>query len=86
MDKNESQTKRRRGGQPGNQNARKHGFYTKDGRRKIEESEAFLEDCRAFLDGIATGDFSKARKLIAERYGGEDPGDDPFGDLIRRHK
>ncbi len=69
MSKNESDQKRRRGGQPGNQNAKKHGFYTKGGRRRIEEADAFLEDCNALLNGMAVGDFTELREMIASRLG-----------------
>ena len=55
MEKNESRKKRRRGGQPGNQNALKHGFYTEQGRRRIEATDALLKDCRELLEHIAAG-------------------------------
>ena len=75
MSINESGQKRKRGGQPGNQNARKHGFYTKEGRRKIEEVDAFLEDCNAILRGMASGDFSELRGILASRLSKEQPRD-----------
>lgn len=53
MEKNDSQKKRSRGGQPGNTNALKHGFYTEQGRRRIEETDALLKDCRELLEHIA---------------------------------
>ena len=37
MSKNESKEKKRRGGQPGNQNAVKHGLYSKAAREEKEE-------------------------------------------------
>jgi len=57
MDKNESRPTRKRGGQPGNQNARKHGFYTADGRKRIEDMDELIQDCRALLQAIMEGDY-----------------------------
>lgn len=57
MDKNESGAIRKRGGQPGNQNARKHGFYTTDGRRRIEDMDGLIRDCHALLRAIKEGDY-----------------------------
>ena len=56
MEKNESKPIRKRGGQPGNQNARKHGFYTIDGRKRIEDMDELIQDCRALLQAIKEGD------------------------------
>jgi hypothetical protein len=53
MSENEStEPKRKRGGQPGNKNALKHGFYTDGGRKRLEEVDALIRDCRELLQNI----------------------------------
>lgn len=46
--------KRKPGGQPGNQNARKHGFYTKASKATLKEMSTIAEEYRKLHD-----DFSK---------------------------
>lgn len=53
MSENESvTTRRKRGGQPGNKNALKHGFYTDGGRKRLEDVDALIRDCRESLQNI----------------------------------
>lgn len=63
MAENEHIPKRRRGGQPGNQNAVKHGFYSRGGRRRLEDIDALVRDCHALLKVINDGDFSDLQNL-----------------------
>lgn len=45
---------RKRGGQPGNANARKHGFYAQDGKRNWAEMDKMILECRKILKSIGT--------------------------------
>lgn len=42
--------KRKPGGQPGNQNARKHGFYTKASKETLKEMAAITEEYKKLHD------------------------------------
>ena len=54
-------TRRKRGGQPGNTNALKHGFYTKN---------FSLAECKALqsIDGVVLGDEIKLLRVLIKRY------------------
>ncbi len=45
-------TMRKRGGQPGNKNAVKHGFYTKTGKERFQQIDDLVRDCHSLLDAI----------------------------------
>ncbi len=49
--------KRKRGGQPGNQNARKHGAYSRCGRRRIRDADALIGECMSLIAAIDEGVF-----------------------------
>lgn len=56
MRDNETKRKGRgRGGQPGNSNAQKHGFYSKGGKRRFEEVDSLVRDCHKFLGMLVDG-------------------------------
>lgn len=46
-------SKRKRGGQPGNKNAVKHGFYTKTGKERFQQVDDLVRDCHALLKAIS---------------------------------
>jgi hypothetical protein len=52
MSQNESAQKRKRGAQPGNSNAVKHGFYTEGGKKRFEQVDALIQDCYTLLKEI----------------------------------
>lgn len=68
MEKNESKPMRKRGGQPGNQNARKHGFYTQDGRKRLEDMDALIRDCQDLLEALTDGDHSRLQRIGTSRH------------------
>ena len=62
--------KRKRGGQPGNQNAKKHGAYSQDGRGRIEEADALIEECQSLIKAIDKEDFHAFECLVLNKTGG----------------
>jgi hypothetical protein len=44
--------KKKRGAQPGNSNAVKHGFYTEGGKKRFEQVDALIQDCHTLLKEI----------------------------------
>jgi hypothetical protein len=48
--------KRKRGGQPGNVNAVRHGYYSREGRRRFQEMDALIRDCYELLNRLVDGD------------------------------
>jgi len=71
MDKNESGPIRKRGGQPGNQNARKHGFYTADGRKRIQDMDGLIRDCEAFVKAIEEEDYRELHRMVSAGFPGD---------------
>jgi hypothetical protein len=53
---NECHKLKRKGGQPGNHNALKHGFYTKNGKQRFQEINSLLSDCKLLLEKISSGE------------------------------
>lgn len=43
---------RKRGGQPGNNNAKRHGFYSKDGNKDIIKIYKIILECKEYLNKI----------------------------------
>lgn len=41
----DNETKRRRGAQPGNKNAIKHGYYSRDSKEKLSYLEKVISEC-----------------------------------------
>lgn len=63
----EKSGKRKRGGQPGNQNAKKHGAYSQDGRGRIEEADALIEECQSLIKAIDKEDFHVFERLVLNK-------------------
>jgi hypothetical protein len=65
MKKNETNVKRKRGGQQGNQNALKHGFYTRGTKGCHEQANALIMNCHQLLNRLSSGDLDNVRGLIS---------------------
>jgi hypothetical protein len=50
--RNNEYGKRKRGGQPGNTNAKRHGFYTKGGKKDWEAMDKIIMECKELLSRI----------------------------------
>ena len=66
----EKSGKRKRGGQPGNQNAKKHGAYSQDGRGRIEEVNALIEESQSLIGAVDKEDFHAFECLVLNKTGG----------------
>jgi len=58
-----NESKRRRGAQPGNKNAMKHGYYSRDSKEKLSYLEKVISECYYVINEANSANYKQYNEV-----------------------